>query len=137
MTTLSIILIIVFALIGLFFLRTLYKFVKRLINLIKSYRKLGGEEFMKKAKEGAEMITPFQQTRVNLTGQIITFIGILAGCVVTPIVRINGIWWWMLIILGGSLVIQGVALFGTWQKYRVLKKQDEIMKELNMGEEAC
>lgn len=127
MTTLSIVLIIIFSLIGIFFIYSSKRLIKGIIN----YRKLGKEEFMRRLKEGAEGITPAQKTKAEINGNIIVLIGIIVGLIVTPIVRIENLWYWVEIILLGSLVITCVQLLGKWQLYKVQKQQDEIMKSLN------
>lgn len=126
MTKLTIILIILFSIIGIFFMKTLAPFYR----ILKNYRKLGKEEFMKRLKDGAEAITPVQKTKAQLNGKIITLLGILIGIVATPIVKIEGVWFWVLIILVGSLLVSGFDLLGTWQLYKVQKQQDAILNSL-------
>lgn len=92
-----------------------------LIRIIKKYKELGHKEFMKRLKEGAEKITPLQQTKATLQGSWIITIGIVFGIVANAIIRIKGFWYWVEIILVGSLFVQGVSLLGTYQKYWVLK----------------
>lgn len=105
--------------------------LKRIIRGVKNYRKLGKEEFKRRLQEGFESITPLQLTKESLKGQLITVIGILIGVIVTPIIRIEGIWWWMEIILGGSFIVSLVSLIEVYQRYVILKKQDKIMRSLS------
>lgn len=128
-------LIIGIAIAGFFLLRALMIIGKAFVRIIRNYRKLGHEEFMRRLKDGAERITPLQKTKVELKGIIITTIGILAGLIATPIVRINGVWFWVELILIGSLIISLFQLLGKWQLYRIQKKQDEIMNQLNLEED--
>jgi len=101
-----------------------------LIKLIKNYRELGHNEFMRRLKEGFEKISPSQKIKAELNGTIIVLIGIVVGLIVTPIVRIEGVWYWAELILFGSLIITLFQLLGKWQLYQIQKKQDEILKKL-------
>lgn len=128
---LSIILIVIFILITFFAFKTLKRVIKAIIN----FRKLGKEEFMKRLNYGFETITPAQRTKGELNGVIISLIGILIGLIVTPIVRLEGIWWWAEIILAGSFIVIAFSLLSTWQKYIGYKKQDDLIKKLNEEKE--
>lgn len=103
----------------------------RITKWIINYKKLGHKEFMERLKKGAENITPTQKTKAELSGTIITLIGVTIGLIATTIVRIDGVWYWVCLILLGSWIITFFSLLGKWQLYRIQKKQDEIMKELN------
>jgi len=86
------------------------------------------KEFMKKWKQGMEGITPVQQLSSNNLGYYLVFLGEIVGI-------ITSIWmrqWWLLIILIGSLIITAVAYIGNWQQLQVMKKQEEIMKSLDL-----
>ena len=115
---------------GFFLGRALIVIVKGVIRVIKNFIKLGRKEFMKRLKGGFERITPAQRSKGELIGIIISLVGIVLGLVVIPIVRINGVWYWVELILVGSLILTGLQLLGKCQLYKVQKKQDEIMKEL-------
>jgi hypothetical protein len=87
------------------------------------------KEFTQKWKQGIEGITPLQQTRTTFMGLWITISGIIAGIIVNALVRMQHQWWWIEIILIGSLIITGVQFMGTYQKLSILKKIDKTMKE--------
>lgn len=95
----------------------------------KQGNKLSFREFTKRWKQGIEGITPLQQTKTQLMGMWITITGIFAGIVVNAFVRLTGVWWWLEIILIGSLIVTGVQFIGIYQKYLVQKKIDNAMKE--------
>lgn len=127
MKTIYLILILGIIVAGYFLVRALMRITKWIIN----YKKLGHKEFMERLKKGAENITPTQKTKAELSGTIITLIGVTIGLIATTIVRIDGVWYWVCLILLGSWIITFFSLLGKWQLYRIQKKQDEIMKELN------
>lgn len=106
-----------------------------IIKLIKNYRELGNEEFMRRFKEGFEMITPTQQVKSQLLGNWIVLIGIIVGIIVNIIVKVENQWFWILIILGGSFFLTLVGMIGLYQKYNIFKKQDEIINQLNREQE--
>ena len=93
--------------------------------------KLSFKQFMKRWGKGIEGITPLQQTTTQLLGIWITMTGIIAGIVVNALVRMEGVWWWVEIILVGSLIVTAVSLLGLYQKYKIYKRVDEEMKKLN------
>jgi hypothetical protein len=116
---------------GYFLLRALKRIVKGII----SYRKLGKEEFMKRLKDGFDAITPTQKTRGELKGIIISLVGMVLGLIMLAIFRIEHIWFWVELSLLGGAIITTWQLIGKLQQYRILKKQDKIMEELNKDEE--
>jgi hypothetical protein len=69
---------------------------------------------------------------MQLMGIWITLTGVIAGMVVNVLIRIENMWWWMEIILGGSLVLILVQFLGTWQSYKRFKLIDIQMKEIEM-----
>jgi len=93
------------------------------------------KEFMKRWKDGVEGITALQQAKMQIMGIWITITGIIAGMVVNALVRMEDVWWWVEIILVGSLILTLVQFLGTWQKYIKYKMSEEIMKNLNKGKE--
>ena len=86
---------------------------------------LSAKEFGKRWKDGIANATPLQQTKVMIWGFIPIFAGIIWGIIMTAMART----YWMTTILAGSLPITSVQFLGTLQKYRALKKIDELMKE--------
>ena len=97
----------------------------------KNKEKLSLKEFLKRWKRGIEGITPLQSTKTQLSGIWITITGIIAGIIVNCLVRIKNQWWWILIILIGSLILVGINFLTTWQKYLRLKEIDNQIKQLN------
>ena len=108
----------------------LYKAGKRIIKGIISYRTLGKEEFKKRLKGGFESITPTQKTKGELTGLIISQLGILLGLIINPIYRIGNLWISIELIFIGGFLVNGFGLWGKWQQHNLNKKQDEILKSL-------
>lgn len=123
------------AIAAFFLVRALRIIVIGFVRLVKNYRKLGKKEFMERLNEGVQKITPTQKVRAELNGLIINMIGMIAGLVATPIFKIQGVWFWVEIILAGSLLLTGFQFLGKWQMYILQKKQDEIMRKLESGEE--
>ncbi len=107
-----------------------------IIKLIKNYRKLGKEEFWKRFREGVEQITPTQRTKGEINGLVIMLIGLTLGLIATPIIRLEGIWFWIEIILFGSLTMTIFQLIGKLQLYKNYKAQDKIMEELNENQKS-
>lgn len=113
----------------------LLKALKRIITGLKNLAELGAEEFMRRLKDGAERISPLQKTKAELNGIVISFIGLVVGFVATPIIRIEGVWFWVEIVLTGSLILTGTQLLSKLQLHAIQKKQDEVMKSLELEEE--
>lgn len=117
-------------LVSYYLFRTLRRIIKGIIN----FRKLGKEEFMKRLKDGFDSITPTQRTKGELKGIVISLIGMILGIIMMAIFRIEHIWFWVEFSLGGGAIITIWQLIGKMQNYRMLKKQDKIMEELNKNE---
>lgn len=88
------------------------------------------KEFFKRWKEGIEGITPLQQAKTSLMGNWIVLSGIVAGMVINVLVRMKDQWWWIEIILAGSLVLVVIQMISGFQKYWRIKEVDKQMKEL-------
>lgn len=95
----------------------------------KQGKELSFKEFISRWKDGVEGITPLQQTKTQMMGTWISITGILAGIVVNALIRLKNVWWWLEIILIGSLIITSVSMIGMYQKYLMQKKSEELMKE--------
>jgi purine-cytosine permease-like protein len=109
----------------------LFRAIKRIIKGIISYRKLGKEEFIKRLKDGFDSITPTQRARGELKGIVISLFGMVLGVIILAIFRIEKVWFWAEFSLIGGSLITVWQLIGKLQQYRMLKKQDKIMEELN------
>ncbi len=92
--------------------------------------KLTLKQFFKRWGSGIQGITPLQQTKTNIMGIWITITGIVAGIVVNALIRIKDMWWWITIILVGSLILTLVQFLGSWQKFKRLKATEKAMKEI-------
>lgn len=90
---------------------------------------VGLKSFFSRWKEGVEGITPIQQAWTNLMGSWITLTGVLAGMIINALVRMSNQWWWIEIILFGSLILIAVQMIGGLQKYWRFKITDKAMKE--------
>lgn len=91
------------------------------------------KQFFKRWEKGIEGITPLQQKFTQLLGIWIVISGIIAGIVVNLLVQMKDVWWWVTIILVGSLIITVMQLIGTYQSYKRYKIIDEQMRKLEGG----
>lgn len=96
----------------------------------KSGKKIGVKEFFSRWKNGIEGITPLQQAETNLMGNWIVIIGILSGMVINALIRMKDQWWWIEIILAGSLILVVIQVIGGLQKYWRFKEINKAQKEL-------
>jgi len=62
-----------------------------------------------------------------LLGNAIILLGIIVGIITTWIYS----QWWILIILVGSLIVQGLGFLGACQKYKIIKNIETITKEVD------
>lgn len=92
--------------------------------------KLTLKQFFKRWGDGIAGINALQQTKTNMMGIWITITGIVSGIVVNALIRLKDMWWWITIILVGSLILTLVQLLGNWQKFKRLKATDKAMKEI-------
>lgn len=92
--------------------------------------KLKFKEFMKRWKEGIEGITPLQQAKTVLLGNWIVVSGILSGMIINALVRVKSQWWWIEIILLGSLILVVIQMIGGLQKYWRFKAIEKAQREL-------
>lgn len=90
--------------------------------------KLTVKQFLKRWGQGIEGITPLQQTKTTLWSYPLVLGGVITGMVVMVIRRE----WWLLAILSGSLPMTLMGLLSTWQKYKVQKRIQDTMKELEI-----
>ena len=92
--------------------------------------KLSLKEFLSLWGKGIKGITPLQQAKTTLLGLIITLTGIISGISINLLVRITNQWWWITIILSGSLIITFMSFVSAYQKYTTLKLLDDKMRTL-------
>ena len=89
------------------------------------------KEFFKRWGKGIEGITALQQTRTQMLGTWIVISGMLGGIIINFLIRLKDVWWWLEIILFGSLIITSMSMVGIYQKFKILKRVDNTMKEIN------
>lgn len=124
------------ALIVLIILITLIRIKKRKYfwKIKKTGEELKFKDFMKRWKSGVEGITSIQIVRTNLWGNRIIILGITLGMLVNFIVRMKNNWWWIEIILAGSLILTIVQWVTLKKKYWKLKEVEDTTRELEKGE---
>lgn len=91
----------------------------------KQGNKLTAKEFMNRWKQGIERITPLQQTKNQIRGYYLIFVGIIWGIVYT----FNSAQWWLFIILLGSGLITFMQYTTVYQKLLILKKLEGGVNE--------
>ena len=87
--------------------------------------KVTWKEFFKRWKKGREEVTPYQHSIIDVLGFITVLIGIIWGIIYSIMLR----QWWLSIILFGSFIVSGNALWNNWKKMNILKKIENLMKE--------
>ena len=92
--------------------------------------KLTFKEYMKRWKSGIEGITPLQQTITQIYGNWIIILGISLGIIVNLVIRFKHQWYWIEIILAGSMVLTIMQMISILQKYWRFKEIDKASKEL-------
>ena len=88
------------------------------------------KEFFKLWKRGINGITPLQTAKSQLMGNIIILIGIISGIIINCLTRVENQWIWIVIILGGSLILTLMSQIGFLQKYWRLKQIKEATDKL-------
>lgn len=83
-------------------------------------------EFGKRWKAGIESVTPLAQARSQMTFTYITIIGLLCGLTVS-IIAYKTLWWLGIILLAG-LGNTVVGLIGIYQRYKQLKRVEDMIK---------
>lgn len=93
--------------------------------------KLTMKQFFKRWGQGIEGITPLAQTKTTLWSFPLVVGGIITGI----IIMFFNHQWWLLVLLCGSLPITLMQVVGVYQKYRILKKVDDTIKQIENGME--
>lgn len=88
-------------------------------------------EFGKRWKQGIQAITPMQQTKTQLMGQMIVMIGIVVGIIFSFQLDYS----WLFLILLGSFFVSGVGMLGTYQRFLALLQMEKMLKESEKGNE--
>lgn len=89
-------------------------------------KKVTAKEFAQRFAKGVEGITPLQQTKTSL----MSFLPIIAGQTWGITVTLMSKTYWLSLILAGSLPLTLIQLLGTWQRYKALKRAEEVMREV-------
>ena len=90
----------------------------------KSGEQITTKEFFSRWKKGMQEVTPMQQTKISLIGNVFVLIGIVFGITMMIINQV----WWLLVILTGSFLLAGMGTLGNLQRYFALQKINELMK---------
>jgi len=96
----------------------------------KQGNKITFKEFKKRWKNGMQEVTQLQISKQTLNSTYIVLLGLVCGIITTALTRVKNMWWWVLIILVGSLFLTVLQQIGNYQKYFNLKKVDDTMKQL-------
>jgi len=83
--------------------------------------KLTTKEFFSRWKEGIKSVTPLQQVKISLMGNLFVVVGVIIGLITTFILKT----WWLFIILCGSFFLTSMACLANFQKYIILKEINE------------
>lgn len=92
----------------------------------KSGEKITWKEFFQRWKKGIEGITPLQQTKSLFTSNVIMFIGIFCGLIIS-LFHFKSLWWLTIVLLGGVINIL-INMLATWQKLILLKMIEDSLK---------
>ena len=106
---------------------------ERAKNIVRNYRKLGFKRFFQVWGRGIEGITPYQQAKTELKGQVIILVGTVWGIVYMGIVSSKDHTWWIFVMLIGGLIVLLASMAGTYQKYVRLKAQEKLIREAMRG----
>ena len=93
----------------------------------KSGEKITWKEFFIRWKKGAEGITPYQQTKMLFISNVIMFVGILCGLIIS-LFNFKYLWWLSIVLIGGIINIL-INMLSTWQKLVLLKTIEDSLKE--------
>lgn len=91
----------------------------------KAGNKLTFKQFISRWKEGMQNVTPIQQIKAQLPSYALILIGVALGLFFSYKSRT----WWLFIILLGTLMINSVSLLNLWNRYTMLKKINDEIKE--------
>lgn len=119
----------------LLFLIVFYIVAKTLLRgffwkIKKTGEELSFKQFFKLWRKGVDGVTPIQQSFSQVLGTWIVLSGILCGIIVNLLVRLKNVWWWLTVILTGSLLLTIMQQIGALQKYWRIKEVEKVRKEL-------
>lgn len=83
------------------------------------------KEFINRWKAGIEMVTPLQRSKVDLVSYSIVIVGIILGIIVNIRTKV----WWLVIVLSGSLLLLAMTYLGAIQRFRILTKFEQEVKQ--------
>ena len=87
-------------------------------------------EFIKRWKSGIMSITPYQQSVIQIRGQIISLVGVLIGIFMAIKLK----YLWLVIILGGALIVTLSQMIGIYQKINLLREIETNFVSENIQE---
>lgn len=94
----------------------------------KSGEKITWGEFGRRWKKGIEAVTPMQQVKIQLMGQLVVLFGIIWGLILSAYLEMG----WLFLIMLGSFFVSGVGMLGTYQRFLALLKIEEMVKGGNV-----
>lgn len=89
------------------------------------------KEFFASWGKGIEGITPLAQIRTTLWSFPLVVGGQITGLVIMIFTK----QWWLVVLLAGSIPITLMGVVGVYQKYRILKKVQDTLEELEGTDE--
>jgi hypothetical protein len=90
------------------------------------------KEFFKRWKQGTKEVTPYQHSVIDVIGFITVLIGITWGIIYSLMLK----QWWLSVILTGSFIVSGNALWNSWKKMKILRKIDKEMRGIENEQES-
>jgi hypothetical protein len=100
----------------------------------KTGEQLKFRQFLGRWRKGIEGITNLQIARTNLWGNRIMILGITLGIIINSVVRLKNEWYWIEIILWGSLILTIMQWVSFKQKFWKLREIDRVSKSLEADE---
>jgi uncharacterized membrane protein len=88
------------------------------------------KEFFKNWGKGIEGLTNLQQVKTQMLGTWIVITGVSSGIIINVLTRIKNQWEWITVVLAGSLIITLTSMVGLYQRYKILKRVEDTMKEI-------
>ena len=93
---------------------------------VKTGEVISWNEFFKRWKSGINEVSMLAQTKITFFSNYLILIGILGGLVYS-ILQYKTLWWLSFIMLG-SLIVNILNQYGTYQKYKLVKNISDQMK---------
>jgi len=97
--------------------------------ITKTGEKISWKEFISRWKNGIEGITPLQQTKSLFTSNVIMFIGMVLGFIIS-LFNFKTLFW-LTIVLAGGIINIFINMLSTWQKMALLLKLEQDMNSIS------